>query len=251
MDGREATTVSTSQTRKGQRQILIIVRGERDTFTLCMMAACCRYIIQHLPRRRTSFCPKRVKKKKTREGGQGVSFGLGAKPGRSTTCIFGPHTPLTRDYFFPSLLSVRLTDWMLSIDSFKAKELYKLNTVWSKYTEELEFIYTLDMGTLSYYPLKAMALMNGKATPSLKALFITHSIGILRECVYVSSMTAHFHSSPSGLHSVYKIKNYSRDTFHSFQNPFSLPLSPQPISWLPLSSQPQYCNNAFKSDGAY
>lgn len=117
---------------------------------------------------------------------------------------------------------------MLSIDSFKAKELYKLNTVCSKYTEELEFIYTLDMGALSYYPLKAMALMNGKATLSLKALFITHSIGILRECVYVSSTTAHFHSSPSGLHSVYKIKNYSGDIFHSFQNPFSLPLPPSP-----------------------
>ena len=115
---------------------------------------------------------------------------------------------------------------MLSIDSFKAKELYKLNTVCSKYTEELEFIYTLDMGALSYYPLKAMALMNGKATLSLKALFITHSVGILRECVYVSSMTAYFHSSPSGLHSVYKIKNYSGDVFHSFQNPFSFPLPP-------------------------
>lgn len=149
-----------------------------------------------------------------------------------------PHTDLwplypspalaTREHFFPSLLSVRLTDWMLSIDSFKAKELYKLNTVCSKYTEELEFIYTLDMGALSYYPLKAMALMNGKATLSLKALFITHSIGILRECVYVSSTTAHFHSSPSGLHSVYKIKNYSGDIFHSFQNPFSLPLPPSP-----------------------
>lgn len=89
------------------------------------------------------------------------------------------------------------------------------------------------MGALSYYPLKAMALMNGKATLSLKALFITHSIGILRECVYVSSMTAHFHSSPSGLHSVYKIKNYSGDIFHSFQSPFSLP---QPPSRLPPSS---------------
>lgn len=131
-----------------------------------------------------------------------------------------------------SLLSVRLTDWMLSIDSFKAKELYKLNTVCSKYTEELEFIYTLDMGALSYYPLKAMALMNGKATLSLKALFITHSIGILRECVYVSSTTAHFHSSPSGLHSVYKIKNYSGDIFHSFRS-LSLSLSLHPGSLLP------------------
>lgn len=132
----------------------------------------------------------------------------------------------TREHFFPSLLSARLTDWMLSIDSFKAKELYKLNTVCRKYTEELEFIYTLDMGALSYYPLKAMALMNGEATLSLKALFITHSIGILRARVYVSSTTAHFHSSPSGLHSVYKIKKLLWGHISLIPDPL---LSPSPL----------------------
>lgn len=56
--------------------------------------------------------------------------------------------------------------------------MYKLKRTGSKYIEKLEFIYMLDMRAHSYYPLKAVSLMNDKPNLSLKALFIIASIGI-------------------------------------------------------------------------